>query len=156
MLSSIAASYSFNSAWRTLKTRLNGARCCRGHVMAASWLLIVCPDISMAGQFANVTAIGVPGRVLQNGVAAWADYNNDGWVDLNVHGDMLRNNKNGTFSYAGSTGSATILGDYNNDGFVDMFQYAQGVLWRNVNGNSFAQVGTLPRHADSGDRSKLG
>ena len=86
--------------------------------------------------------------------AAWADYDNDGWLDLfigneSTPGDIhpcefYRNNGNGTFtSCAADIGLGGIVGvikgavwgDIDNDGFPDLYlsRYAQpNLLFRNV------------------------
>jgi hypothetical protein len=71
--------------------------------------------------------------------ASWADYNNDGWIDLfigNEHSDnisapsqLYENNGNGTFTEVATTKNVAISGfikgcvwgDYNNDGYPDLY-----------------------------------
>lgn len=65
---------------------------------------------------------------------AWADYNNDGWIDCLVttfgENHLFRNNGNGTFTevsdesnIGGMEGfwAGASWGDYNRDGFVDLY-----------------------------------
>src|SRR5262245_27286494 len=65
---------------------------------------------------------------------AWADFNNDGWIDLATSAfqgnyRLLTNNGNGTFTRAdigdvfNSTGSSfgVCAADYDNDGLLDLF-----------------------------------
>lgn len=94
--------------------------------------------------------------------AIFADFDNDGWLDLYVTNDaspnyLYRNNKNGTFSdvsfesgssYSGSgveQGSMGVaVGDYDNDGdldiFVTNFEGEHNTLYRNVANKGFLDV----------------
>ena len=84
--------------------------------------------------------------------AAWADYDNDGWLDLFVGheskpddphpSELFHNNRNGTFTeVAQSSGLAELgfvkgaaWGDYNNDGRPDLYisvMYGRNRLFRN-------------------------
>jgi hypothetical protein len=75
--------------------------------------------------------VGEPGGSVSG---AWADYDNDGWLDLFVTRPgkdnlLYRNNGDGTFAKvaAGSpvhdsgNGSGLAWGDFDNDGFMDLF-----------------------------------
>lgn len=92
----------------------------------------------------------------------FADYNNDGWLDLYVADDsspnyLYKNNQNGTFSdvsfetgtsYSGAgeeQGSMGVsLADYDNDGnldiFVTNFESEQNTLYRNLGVKGFLDV----------------
>lgn len=87
---------------------------------------------------------------------AWGDYDNDGWLDLYVTGNLgpsklFRNNGDGTFSLSPlneqvalpnvKTGGA-VWADYDNDGWQDLYVLAHGpnVLLRNDGGEGFSDV----------------
>lgn len=79
---------------------------------------------------------------------AWADYDQDGWVDLCNDG-LWRNNGDGTFSrpwFSGIDGWGVfgVWGDYNSDGFPDLIQvhYSGGrvSLYRNRGNGTFEDV----------------
>ena len=101
------------------------------------------------GTFTDVTATAGIGADCCTTVASWADYNNDGWLDLYVgrylepredipttfyarNGEpnqLYRNNGDGTFTNVteeagvGEIGLClgTAFGDYDNDGYPDLF-----------------------------------
>ncbi|MDQ3801358.1 MAG: CRTAC1 family protein [Acidobacteriota bacterium] len=94
--------------------------------------------------------------------AVWADYDNDGWLDLYVADDsspnyLYKNNRNGTFSdisfesgtsYSGAGEEQGSMGvafsDYDNDGkldvFVTNFESEQNTLYRNLGDKGFLDV----------------
>jgi hypothetical protein len=101
--------------------------------------------------------------------AVWADYDNDGWLDLYVADDsspnyLYKNNKDGTFSdvsfesgtgYSGAgeeQGSMGVsIADYDNDGkldiFVTNFENEQNTLYRNIGDKGFLDVSAETRLA---------
>ncbi|MBK7650659.1 MAG: CRTAC1 family protein [Flammeovirgaceae bacterium] len=91
--------------------------------------------------------------------SAFADYNNDGYVDLIIYAGnpyvswlLFTNNKNGTFTkettqnFRATTAlNGASFGDYNNDGFLDIVSASFGQdyngLYRNKgNANNWLQL----------------
>ncbi|RPE08928.1 hypothetical protein EGT74_18085 [Chitinophaga lutea] len=119
------------------------------------------------GPFVNVASPGFANLDTYGGVAAWADYDNDGDLDvciagLNYQGGsqarIYRNNGNGTFTDLGTNFGSTIGNDskmtiiwldYNNDGQQDLLLLLGGpVLLYQNSGGSFLPAGNtgLPEH----------
>ena len=95
------------------------------------------------GEFSRITGVGIGTDDAYAHGAAWADYDNDGWLDLfvargastaqtparNVNNLLYRNNGDGTFTQItegdlvndGGDSACGAWGDYDNDGFVDLF-----------------------------------
>jgi hypothetical protein len=96
------------------------------------------------GQFSSVTQSIVSQGIGASGCAAWADYDNDGYLDLFVVNSfstqnfLYHNEGNGTFtkvtqgSLAQDTSSGNFAGcawgDYDNDGFLDVITAAYGTI----------------------------
>ena len=103
---------------------------------------------------------------------AWADYDNDGLLDLYVTDNggrasrLYHNNGNGSFSSIATAPHLPVglscgaaWGDYDNDGYLDLFVSGQGTngLFHNNGDGTFAQVltgpiatGGLPGHTHYG------
>ncbi len=114
------------------------------------------------GTFTDVTFDAGLGRVhYPTQTAAWADYDNDGDLDLCIGNEsrrsarapsqLFRNNGDGTFTdVAGAAGvrhygftKAVAWGDYDADGFVDLYISNNGetnVLYRNQGDGTFTEV----------------
>ena len=81
---------------------------------------------------------------------AWADYNNDGYVDL-YDGFTWKNNEGKGFTKLAHPHRSTgIFADYDNDGYLDLFisdSPASSALYRNISGTGeFAKqaMATMP------------
>jgi hypothetical protein len=111
-------------------------------------LVMCCTAIHVARAtepFLDVTQqVGLDG--LSGGVAAWVDFDNDGWCDLYVSGQLWRNEQGKLFRRVVDVplSGSGIWGDFNNDGWADLFSWTgEGRLFRNVTGKSFEDVGDL-------------
>jgi hypothetical protein len=109
------------------------------------------------GTFTDVTrAAGLSSPAYSTHSAAWADVDNDGWVDLFVGHELapsqlFRNRGDGTFedvtARAGVGASAFTkgvnFGDYDNDGFPDLYvsnMFGDNVLYHNNRNGTFTNV----------------
>lgn len=78
-----------------------------------------------------------------DGKAAFADFNNDGFVDVFAGGRLLRNDSGKRFTVveAAPSGGEGIWGDYDNDGHIDLFLFTgAGALYRNTGDGKFKSV----------------
>ena len=98
---------------------------------------------------------------------AWGDYDNDGWLDLYVTGNLdpnvlYHNNGDGTFtesplspnvSLPDVPSGGAVWADYDNDGWIDLYVLNQGanVLFRNDQGVALVDVTAI---AGVGDPAK--
>ena len=87
---------------------------------------------------------------------AWGDYDNDGWVDLYLTGNLTdnvlyHNNQDGTFDVAEMSATLSLPGvmsggaawaDYDNDGWRDLYilNHGKNVLFHNDGGAGFSDV----------------
>ena len=80
---------------------------------------------------------------MAGGSAAWIDFNQDGYEDLNVSNQIWINNRNGTFTQLANTGlaGAAVWADINNDGYPDAMCWAgKGYLFLNQKGTSLTNI----------------
>lgn len=122
------------------------------------------------GIFADITASAGVGTDRSSYHAVWADYNNDGFLDLfvvNFGMDqpnlLYKNNGDETFSDVTDRAGINVVspqmsrnaiwGDYDNDGFIDLFVVSQGqdVLYRNNGDGTFSDVTTKAKLYESGN-----
>lgn len=113
------------------------------------------------GSFTRVLPTFFPANNINSFGCAWADYDNDGYLDLvkgisNPFGgstQLYRNNHNGTFANVttasignvGPGANNVVWGDYDNDGFVDLFlavgyNAPDNVLLHNRGDGTFSRV----------------
>ena len=97
---------------------------------------------------------------------AWGDYDNDGWLDLYVTGNLdpnvlYRNMQDGTFSVSEFSDSLSladvpsggvIWADYDNDGWLDLYVLNHGAnnLFHNDKGAGFSDVTEFAGVGDTG------
>jgi hypothetical protein len=109
------------------------------------------------GTFTDVTVIaGLAIPATRNPTAVWADFDNDGWLDLFVGNEfspcqLFHNNRDGTFTdiarRAGVAQTAftkgVVAGDYDNDGYSDIYVSnlgAENFLYHNNGNGTFTNV----------------
>ena len=109
------------------------------------------------GTFTDVTrqaGLAMPATASQT--VAWADFDNDGWLDLfvgneNAPAQLFYNNRDGTFTdVAHDAGvdriaysKASVAGDYDNDGYPDIYvsnYRGENFLYHNNHDGTFTEV----------------
>ncbi len=97
---------------------------------------------------------------------AWGDYDNDGWTDLFVTGNLApnhlyRNQRDGSFGVSewsaqvalpATTSGGAAWADYDNDGWLDLYilNKEANTLMRNLSGQGFADVTAAAGVGDTG------
>ena len=103
---------------------------------------------------------------------AWGDYDNDGWLDLYVTGNLApnvlyHNDGDGTFSISEFSerlslpdvpSGGVVWADYDNDGWLDLYvlNYGANVLFRNDTGEGFTDVTAQAGVGDTGKGTSAG
>ena len=76
--------------------------------------------------------------------AQWADYNDDGFIDLLACGRLYRNNGGANFTLVVSNLGESAWGDIDNDGLLDLFRWRSvgddARLWHNQGGDTFVEL----------------
>ena len=112
------------------------------------------------GTFTEVAAAAGINSSNNSTSAAWADYDNDGYLDLYIinfyeQDELYHNNGDGTFTDVTNQAGINIIsigneieadwGDYDNDGYLDLYickYYAENELYHNNGDGTFSLVQT--------------
>ena len=121
------------------------------------------------GSFTDIANSAGVGDFRNSVAAAWADYDNDGNLDLYVvnffeQDQLYRNNGNGTFSRVTSSAGVNVIsqgdetnvvwGDYNGDGLLDIYvckRRFRNTLYHNNGNGTFSEIGEVAGVADARD-----
>ncbi|AQQ72328.1 hypothetical protein SMSP2_02711 [Limihaloglobus sulfuriphilus] len=99
--------------------------------------------------FADKTAEYGLGKLAES-PAAWADFDNDGRVDLYAGGILWHNHEGKEFTPSRAGQGSGIAADFNNDGFADIFSYSKLKLFQNKSAKGFKQIDIqLPKGIDA-------
>ena len=86
-------------------------------MIKTSLLLLLFSSISYATSFSDGSKkFGLSG----GNDACWFDFNNDGWTDVCVGGNVYRNIEGKKFVFITKTGPS-VAADFDNDGFLDLY-----------------------------------
>ena len=112
--------------------------------ICAAWLFAAAAAVAQT-TFEDVTAqSGLSGR----GMAAWGDYDNDGFPDVMIGGKLFRNRRDGTFEpvtpSTATTGGSGVWGDYDNDGRLDFYSASDGGRLLRNTGGDFQKAAIAP------------
>ena len=117
------------------------------------------------GVFTEATPESIRSEVNYSFTATWADFDNDGDLDVILGGwntweSFYINNGDGTFSPwsgqpehfedFGPGGGFEKCGDFDNDGYLDLFTQGPPRLWRNLGDGNFEQILTGSPVTDPG------
>lgn len=108
------------------------------------------------GVFTKLTTGAIQSAGVGSVSASWADFDNDGRIDLFVsrqdggRGLLFQQQTNGTFTRSalalGGFSWGSAFADYDNDGLVDLLvgDTTRSILWHNVGPGSFVAVTNTP------------
>lgn len=106
------------------------------------------------GTFTNAFNDGNGSTYSYGGAGAWADYDNDGWLDFEVSSSVFgstsvfHNNRDGSFTriagLSGGSWPSGTWGDYDNDGYLDVIAGGNRLYRNNRNGTFTDSKAVLP------------
>ncbi len=117
-------------------------------MIKTSLLLLLFSSISYATSFSDGSKkFGLSG----GNDACWFDFNNDGWTDVCVGGNVYRNIEGKKFVFITKTGPS-VAADFDNDGFLDLYSWGNRKVYRNIDGKEFKiiELPELPKGGSLG------